>query len=83
MITAALGRRRWSAEAKARIVAESAYLYAPGRGAKHAIGSLAGFSGILQVDAYAAYRALAEPARDGGPVTLASVSRTRVSHSSK
>ena len=42
-----------------------AYLYAPGRGAEHAIGPLAGFTGILQVDGYAAYQALA------GPVTLA------------
>ena len=48
-----------------------AYLYAPGRGAEHAIRPLAGFTGVLQVDAYAAYQALAEPARDGGPVTLA------------
>jgi transposase len=47
------------------------YLYAPGRGAEHAIRPLAGFSGILQVDAYAAYNALADPARAGGPVTLA------------
>jgi transposase len=48
-----------------------AYLYAPGRGAEHAIRPLAGFKGVLQVDAYAAYNALADPARDGGPVTLA------------
>jgi transposase len=47
------------------------YLYAPGRGAEHAIRPLAGFSGILQVDGYSAYRSLADPARDGGPVTLA------------
>jgi transposase len=47
-----------------------AYLYAPGRGAEHAIRPLAGFTGV-QVDAYAAYQALAEPARAGGPVTLA------------
>ena len=47
------------------------YLYAPGRGAEHAIRPLAGFTGVLQVDAYAAYKALAEPAREGGPVTLA------------
>ena len=37
------------------------YLYAPGRGAEQAIRPLAGFSGVLQVDAYAAYNALAEP----------------------
>ena len=48
-----------------------AYLYAPGRGAEHAIRPLAGFHGILQVDGYAAYKALADPARPGGPVTLA------------
>jgi transposase len=48
-----------------------AYLYAPGRGAEHATGPLAGFGGVLQVDAYAAYEALTDPARDGGPVTLA------------
>jgi transposase len=47
------------------------YLYAPGRGAEHAVRSLAGFSGMLQVDGYAAYQALAEPRRAGGPVTLA------------
>jgi transposase len=47
------------------------YLYAPGRGAEHALRPLAGFSGVLQVDAYAAYNALADPARAGGPVTLA------------
>ena len=35
-----------------------AFLYAPGRGAEHAIRPLAGFAGILQVDAYAAYKAL-------------------------
>jgi hypothetical protein len=48
-----------------------AYLYAPGRGAEHAIRPLARLTGVLQVDAYAAYKALAEPAREGGPVTLA------------
>jgi transposase len=48
-----------------------AYLYAPGRGAEHAIRPLAGFSGVLQVDGYTAYKALADPARDGGPLTLA------------
>jgi transposase len=47
------------------------YLYAPGRGAEHAIRPLAGFRGILQVDGYAAYQALTDPGRAGGPVTLA------------
>jgi hypothetical protein len=45
--------------------------YAPRRGAAPAIKPLAGFHGLLQVDGYAAYQALAGPARAGGPVTLA------------
>jgi transposase len=48
-----------------------AYSYAPGRGGEHAAKLLDGFSGILQVDGYAAYKKLAVPARPGGPVTLA------------
>jgi len=47
------------------------YSYAPGRGGKHAAALLAGYSGVLQTDAYGAYRALADPKRPGGPVTLA------------
>jgi transposase len=47
-----------------------AYTYAPGRGAVHAIKLLDGFSGILQVDGYAAYAQLANPTREGGAVTL-------------
>jgi transposase len=46
------------------------YTYAPGRGAQHATAILKGFTGILQVDGYAGYRDLANPAR-GGRVTLA------------
>jgi transposase len=49
----------------------AAYLYAPGRGAVHAVRHLAGFSGVLQVDGYIAYDALTDPARAGGPLTLA------------
>jgi transposase len=48
-----------------------AYSYAPGRGGEHAARLLDGFSGILQVDGYAAYKRLAAPARPGGPVMLA------------
>jgi transposase len=48
-----------------------AYTYAPGRGAIHAVNLLAGYSGILQVDGYAAYEQLANPAREGGAMTLA------------
>jgi len=48
-----------------------AYLYAPGRGAEHATRHLAGFSGVLQVDGYVAYKQLADPRRVGGPLVLA------------
>jgi transposase len=49
----------------------AAYLYAPGRGAEHAVRHLAGFSGVLQVDGYIAYDALTDAKRAGGPLTLA------------
>jgi transposase len=45
--------------------------YAPGRGAEQGLKPLAGYAGIVQCDGYAAYRQLADPARAGGPVTLA------------
>ena len=48
-----------------------AYLYAPGRGAEHAVHHLAGFKGVLQVDGYAAYDALTDAKRVGGTVVLA------------
>ena len=48
-----------------------AYAYAPGRGSEHAIELLSGFSGVLQVDGYAAYKRLTKATREGGPVTLA------------
>jgi transposase len=48
-----------------------AYIYAPGRGAEHAVRSLAGFAGVLQVDGYAAYDALADTKRTNAPVRLA------------
>jgi len=48
-----------------------AYLYAAGRGAEHAVRHLAGFSGVLQVDGYAAYDKLTDPGRPGGPLALA------------
>jgi hypothetical protein len=48
-----------------------AYTYAPGRGGVHALKLLDGFSGVLQVDGYAAYDQLARPTRAGGAITLA------------
>jgi transposase len=48
-----------------------AYMYAPGRGGAHAERHLAGFSGVLQVDGYVAYKQLTETSREGGPLLLA------------
>lgn len=48
-----------------------AYMYAPGRGAEHAIEHLAGFKGVLQVDGYVAYDKLTAANRVGGPLVLA------------
>src|SRR5262245_50946402 len=39
------------------------YTYAPGRGAEQGLRPLAGYSGIVQCDGYAAYKQLADPAR--------------------
>ena len=47
------------------------YTYAPGRGGEHAAALLAGYSGIVQCDGYAAYKQLADPGRKGGAVMLA------------
>jgi transposase len=41
-----------------------AYVYAPNRKAEQPIAHLAGFAGVLQVDGYAGYRALAEKKGD-------------------
>jgi transposase len=46
-----------------------AYVYAPDRKAERPVAHLAGFAGVLQVDGYAGYRALAETG--GGAVQLA------------
>jgi transposase len=47
------------------------YSYAPGRGGQHAVRLLDGFAGVLQVDGYAGYNALTDPARPDGAVMLA------------
>ena len=60
--------RGWSGDDPPAVV----FTYAPGRSGSHAMDILAGFNGILQVDGYAGYDALAEPRRVGGtPLTLA------------
>jgi transposase len=46
--------------------------YAPGRGAEHAGALLAGYTGILQCDGYAAYKGVAAPMDGGEGATLVS-----------
>jgi transposase len=59
--------RPWQGSAPPAVV----YSYAPGRRSDYALALLKGYSGVLQTDGYAGYRALADPKRDGGPVILA------------
>src|SRR5215213_813452 len=46
------------------------FRFAPGRGAEHAEALLAGYTGILQCDGYAAYKNLAAPKGGGDSATL-------------
>ena len=59
--------RRWGGVDPPGVV----YVYAPGRGTEHAEEVLRGFTGILQVDGYAAYKRLARRTRPEGPLVLA------------
>jgi hypothetical protein len=46
------------------------YCYAPGRGTEHCRAHLAGFSGILQTDGYAAYKELVRSREPSAPIVL-------------
>jgi hypothetical protein len=59
--------RHWSGADPPGVV----YVYAPGRGAGHAATILDGFTGILQVDGYAAYKTVAKAAPPDAPLRLA------------
>jgi transposase len=59
--------RPWQGNAPSVVV----YSYAPGRRGDYALALLKGYTGVLQTDGYAGYRALADPKRAGGPATLA------------
>ena len=59
--------RPWQGGAPPAVV----YSYAPGRRGDYALALLKGYTGVLQTDGYAGYRALADPKRAGGPATLA------------
>jgi transposase len=48
-----------------------AYRFEDSRAGECPARHLAGFAGLLQVDGYAAYKRLADPDREGGPLTLA------------
>ena len=59
--------RRWGGADPPAVV----YHYAPGRGAEHAKAILEGFSGILQVDGYAAYKRVRDDRGPDAPLVLA------------
>jgi transposase len=59
--------RAWSGPAPPAV----AYVFADSRGKKEIAAQLSGFEGILQVDGYAAYKALVKDAESKGRITLA------------
>ncbi|NNM56427.1 IS66 family transposase [Acidocella sp.] len=63
----AMDDRPWCGPAPPAVV----YLYAEDRKGRHVDEHLAGFNGVLQVDAYAGYNRLTKHSRRGGPVRLA------------
>ncbi len=65
--THATDDRPWGGPAPAAV----AYVFAQGRGKKEIASQLAGFSGVLQVDGYAAYASLARDQRTAGKICLA------------
>ena len=59
--------RPWGGQDSPAVV----YTYAPGRGHEHGRALLGQYRGILQVDGYAAYKKLIDPAGNSGPSALA------------
>jgi transposase len=64
---AATDDRPWDGPAPPAV----AYVFAEDRKGERATELFTGFNGILQVDGYAGYNGLLNPARPGGPVTFA------------
>ena len=63
----AVDDRAWNGPARPAVV----YIFAKSRSGREIRSQLAGYSGVVQVDAYSAYASLAKPGRNGGPITLA------------
>jgi transposase len=63
----AVDDRPWNGPAAPAVV----YIFAKSRSAREIRSQLASYSGIVQVDAYSAYKSLAKAGRNAGPITLA------------
>jgi transposase len=63
----AVDDRPWNGPAPPAVI----YIFAKSRSGREIRSQLAGYSGIVQVDAYSAYTALAKAGRNAGPITLA------------
>ncbi len=63
----AVDDRPWNGPAPPAV----AYIFAKSRSGREIRGQLAGYSGVVQVDAYSAYTSLTKPGRNAGPITLA------------
>jgi hypothetical protein len=70
--------RPWQGGAPPAVV----YSYTPGRRGDYALALLKGYSGVLQTDGYAGYRALADPKRDADQRRSPCVGRIGVGSSS-
>ena len=63
----AVDDRPWNGPAPPAVV----YIFAKSRSGREIRSQLAGYSGVVQVDAYGAYASLTKPDRNAGPITLA------------
>jgi hypothetical protein len=63
----AVDDRPWNGPAPPAV----AYIFAKSRGQREIMRQLAAYQGVVQVDAYGAYTALAKPGRSPGPIQLA------------
>jgi transposase len=63
----AVDDRAWNGPAPPAVI----YIFAKSRSGREIRSQLAGYSGVVQVDAYSAYTSLAKAGRNAGPITLA------------
>ena len=63
----AVDDRAWNGPVRPAVI----YIFAKSRSGREIRSQLAGYSGVVQVDAYSAYTSLTKAGRNAGPITLA------------